>query len=113
MLGDLSSKGYEAAKSLGEINLRIMEKMMTRQLDTFNMVATGGLRNLKMITEAKGPNDMLRSQLDLAREFSESMLNESREAVKLATDTRDEYRAWFEQGVQVISEKMGKLRPAV
>jgi phasin family protein len=113
VLNDLSSKGYEAAKSLGEINLRIMERMMARQLDTFNLVMDSGLRNIKMITEAKGPNDLVRGQMDLVREVSERLLAESRESVKLASDTREEYRAWVEQGVQIVTEKMGKFRPVV
>jgi phasin family protein len=111
LLNDLSSKGYEAAKSLGEINLRIMERMMARQLDTFNLVVDSGLRNIKMVTEAKGPNDLVRGQMDLIREVSERLLTESRESVKLASDSRDEYRAWVEQGVQAVTEKMGKFRP--
>jgi phasin family protein len=113
VLSDLSSKGYEAAKSLGEINVRIMERMMARQLDTFNLVMDSGLRNIKMVTEAKGPNDVVRGQMDLIREVSERLLAESRESVKLVSDTRDEYRAWVEQGVQIVTEKMGKFRPAV
>jgi phasin family protein len=113
VLNDLSSTGYIAAKSLGEINLRIMERMMARQLDTFNLVMDSSIRNIKMVTEAKGPNDLVRGQMDLIREVSERLLAESRESVKLATDTRDEYRAWIEQGMQIVTEKMGKFRPLV
>jgi phasin family protein len=71
------------------------------------------IRNIKMVTEAKGPNDLVRGQMDLIREVSERLLAESRESVKLATDTRDEYRAWIEQGMQIVTEKMGKFRPLV
>lgn len=111
MLSDLSNKGYEAAKALGEINLRIMERMMSHQVDTFNLLMDGGLRNIKVVTEAKGPSELIRGQMDLMREFSERMLADGRETVKLATESRDEYRAWIEQGMQVVSEKMSKLRP--
>lgn len=112
ILNDLSSKGYEAAKSLGEINLRIMERALARQMDAVNVLMDGGLRNIKMFTEAKGPADLVRSQVDLFRELSDRVLTESRETMKLATDSREEYRTWFEQGLQAVNEKMSKLRPA-
>jgi phasin family protein len=111
MMNDLSSKSYEAAQSLGEINLRIMERLLARQMDAFSLLMDSGLRQVKMVTEAKGPNDLMKGQIDLVRELSERALAEGRENVKLATDTRNEYRAWFEQGLQVINEKVVKLRP--
>jgi len=111
MLNDLGSSSYEAAKSLGEINLRIMERALARQMDAFNLLIDGGLRNIRMVTEAKNPSDLMRSQVDLARELGERMLTEGRETVKLATESRDEYRTWFEQGLRVAGEKFSKLRP--
>jgi phasin family protein len=112
MMNDLGTKGYEAAQSLGEINLRTMERLLARQMDALNLLMDSGLRQVKMVTDAKGPNDLVKEQINLVRELSERFLAEGRENVKLATDTRNEYRAWFEQGVQVINEKVVKLRPA-
>jgi phasin family protein len=112
MMNDLSTKGYEVAQSLGEINLRAMERLLARQMDAFSLLMDSGLRQVKMVTEAKGPSDLVKGQIDLVRELSERVLAEGRENVKLASDTRNEYRTWFEQGMQVVNEKMGKLRPA-
>jgi phasin family protein len=111
MMNDLSTKGYEAVQSLGEINLRAMERLLARQMDAFSLLMDSGLRQVNMVTEAKGPNDLVKGQIDLVRELSERALAEGRENVKLATDTRNEYRAWFEQGMQVVNEKIVKLRP--
>jgi phasin family protein len=112
MMNELSSKGYEAAQSLGEINLRTMERLLARQMDAFNIWMDSGLRQVKMVTEAKGPSDLVKGQIELVRELSERVLAEGRENVKLATDTRNEYRTWFEQGMQMVNEKMSALRPA-
>lgn len=111
ILNELSGKGYEAAKSLGEINLRIVERTLARQMDAWNMFMDSGLRNVKMVTEAKGPADLVRGQVDLFREVSERMLTESRETMKLASEAKEEYRSWFDQGLQEFNEKMNKLRP--
>jgi phasin family protein len=112
MMNELNTKGYEAVQSLGEINLRVMERLLARQMDAFSMAMDSGLRQMKMVSEAKGPSDLVKGQLDLVRELSERMMTESRENVRIATDARNEYRAWFEQGMQAINEKMTHLRPA-
>jgi phasin family protein len=111
MMNNLSTKGYEATQSLGEINLRAMERLLARQMDAFSLLMDSGLRQVKMVTEVKGPSDLIKGQMELVRELSERALAEGRENVKLASDTRNEYRAWFEQGMQTVNEKMSSLRP--
>ncbi|KOR30331.1 hypothetical protein TI04_06295 [Achromatium sp. WMS2] len=112
LVNELTAKGYEAAKALGEINMRLMERMLTRQMDAMNLFVNGGLQNLKLLTEAKNPGDLMRSQMDLVRTFSNSLLAETRETLKIADDGREQYKTWFEQGMQELNEKMGKQRPS-
>lgn len=112
ILNDLGTKGYEAAKALSEINLRVMERTAAKHLDTMSLLMDGSLRNIKMITEAKNTTDLVRSQVELARELGERMLTAGRETVKLALDSRDEYRSWLEQGIQTVGDKFSKMRPA-
>jgi phasin family protein len=111
MFNDLGSKGYESARQLGELNLRAMEKLVTRQMDAVNLVMESGLRQVQLATEAKGYSDLVKGQLELAKELGERVMEESRSNVKLASDTRDEYRVWFEQNVKTVSEKMAKVQP--
>lgn len=110
MMDDLGTKGYEAARELGELNLRTMETLMGRQMDTISMMMEAGMRQFSSIAEAKGYNDVLKSQTIFAKEMSERVLEVSRENVKLATDTRDEYRAFFEKGVETVAEKMSSMK---
>ncbi len=109
---ELSNKGYEAARELGELNLRTMEKMVSRQMDLMNMFMENSLRQISMASEAKGYNDLVKTQIELTKEVAERVMSESRESVKFANATRDEYRAWFENGVELVSENMNKVRQA-
>jgi hypothetical protein len=70
----------------------------------------GSVRNFNAMLGAKTPSELLKGQLDVAREFSERALNEGRETIKAAGDSREEYRAWMESGMQTIAERM-KTRP--
>ncbi len=109
---ELSSKGYEAARELGELNLRTMESLVSRQMDLMNMFMENALRQISMASEAKGYNDLVKNQIELTKEVAERVMGESREAVKFANDTRDQYRAWFENGVELVSDNMNKVRQA-
>jgi hypothetical protein len=109
---DLSSKGYEAARELGEINLRTVEKMVSRQMDLMNMFFESGLRQATMMSEAKGYSDLVKNQIELTKDVTERVMSESREAVKFAGDARDEYRAWFENGMELVNANLNKVRQA-
>jgi len=112
-INELSGQGYEAVRQLGELNLRTMDKLVGRQMDVLNLFMESGLRQVTMAAESKGYNELFKGQVELAKELTERVMNESRENVKLAGDTRDEYRAWYEQGVERVSENMNKARQAV
>jgi hypothetical protein len=111
MFNDLGSKGYESAQALGEINLRTLEKMVSRQMDAMGMFMEAGLRQVTMAAEAKGYSDLVKGQIALTKELGERVMDESRQNVQLATATRDEYRAWFEKGMETLNEKMSKIQP--
>jgi phasin family protein len=112
MMNDLGNKGYVAAQSLGEIHLRAIERLVGRQLDAIGLLLESGLRQAKMIAEVKGPADLMKGQIELAREVGERMLAEGRENMRLIGDTREEYRHWLEQGAQTVGEGLGQRRPA-
>ncbi len=109
---ELSNKGYEAARELGELNLRTMEKLVARQMDMMNIFMESGLRQVTMASEAKGYNDLVKNQIEMTKEMTERVMNESREAVKFASDARDDYRAWMESGMEVVNENLNKVRQA-
>ena len=111
-VNELSSKSYEAARELGELNLHTMEKLVSRQMDMMNMFMESGLRQVTMASEAKGYNDLIKSQIEMTKEVTERVMNESREAVKFANDARDEYRAWMESGMEVLNENLNQARKA-
>jgi phasin family protein len=110
LFNEMSSKGYEAARQLGEINLRTMEQLVGRQMDAVALIMESGLQQVKMVSEAKGYNELVKGQVDLAKGLGERVLEESRNNMKLASDTRDEYRAWLETGMDAMREKMGEAR---
>ncbi len=110
MFSNMSNQGFEHMQQLSEINMHAMEQLMDRQMDTLHMLMESGLRQISMVSEARGYNDLVQGNMELAKELTERAMNASRESVKLADDTRDEYRNWFDKGVEVVTQNMRKAQ---
>jgi phasin family protein len=109
---EMSGKGYEAARQLGEINLRAVERLLGRQMDAVSLFMETGLRQTKLVSEAKGYSELVKGQIELAQDMGKRMLEEGRTNMQMASDTRDAYREWFEQGMETMRRETVKARQA-
>jgi hypothetical protein len=107
-VNELNSKGIERLTSLGEINLRYLESVTTRQVDAFNLYLEHGVRLLKLATESKGYNDFFKGQVEATKDLSEHVAAESKTYLQLAGEARDDYRAWFEKSLAEVSADLRK-----
>ena len=110
---DLSTKSVERMSALGELNLAVAEKMAARQMDALNLFMEQGARMMKLATEAKGYSDYYKGQVEMAREMSERMMQESKANMKLAGELRDEYRGWFDAAMAEVKAGKDVVRNAV
>lgn len=108
-----ANKGVERATSLGELNLRMFEKLAARQMEAVNLYVEHGVRVMKLASEAKGYNEYLKGQIEAAKELSERMMAESKNTMQMAGEVRDEYRAWFEKNLADVSADLRKSIPNV
>jgi len=113
MMNEMGAKGYETARELGEINLRAMESVVQRQMDSVGAMMEMGMRQFTAMSEAKGYNDVIKGQVALTRDMGEKVMEMARDNVRLANDTRDQYRAWFERGMESAAENMKRQQSAV
>jgi len=109
----MSRQGFEQMQQLGEINLHAMEQLMGSQMNTLQMFVENGLRQSNMISEAKGFNELIQGNMEMTKELTESIMNAGRQTVKVAGDTRDEYRSWFEKGVKEMTQNMSNAQASV
>lgn len=98
--------GFEAARSLGELNLRTWEKLVEKQSETFGLFANAGVELVKATTEAKEIKELVTAEMAVAKQFGENLVAKSREAVQLTNEARDDYRSWAEQGVEAFSKQV-------
>lgn len=108
LFNELTKQNMERLSALGEINMRAFEKMTQRQMDCFNLFVEQSNRTVKMASESKGSSELLKGQVELGKEMSETMMGRARENMELATELRDEYRAWVQSGVEAAQAEMKK-----
>lgn len=112
LINDMSNKGFERLNALGEINLRAWEKLASRQMDTLNLFLEQGVRQMKLAVESKGYSEYLKGQVEVAKDLSTRMNDEAKANLQMASELRDDYRAWFEQGMSDVSAEMRKAAPS-
>ena len=108
LFNEMSATGFERLNNLGELNLKVWEKLADRQMDAINLVVDQGVRQMQLATEVKGYNDLVKGQVDLVRETSERLVTESKTNLQLAGEVRDDYRAWVQEGVSEFNAGVRK-----
>jgi hypothetical protein len=110
---DLTNKGMEHASALGELNLKLAETVVARQMDALNLFMEQGMRMMTLATEAKSYGDYYKGQVEMAKELTERMMQESKTNMKLAGEARDDYRGWFDATLADVRESKDVVRNAV
>lgn len=111
-VNEIASKNVERMTSLGELNVRIFEKMAARQMDTMSLYMDHAMRVMKIATESKGYNDFFKGQVDATKDLSERVMAESKTGMQVANTVREDYRNWLEKNLTEISADMRKSATA-
>jgi hypothetical protein len=110
---DLTNQNVERLNALGELNLKVAEKMAARQVDVMNLFMEQGVRMMKLATEAKGYGELYKGQVDMAKEMTEQLMAESKTNMALVGEIRDDYRGWFDAAVAELKDGGEAVRNAV
>ncbi|MCU0832968.1 MAG: phasin family protein [Chromatiaceae bacterium] len=111
LINEMGTKGFDRMTALGEINLRVWERLATRQLDAMSLMMEQGVRQMKLATESKGYNEYVKGQVELAKELSTRLMDETKTNLQVAGEVRDQYRSWFQQGVSEVTADLRKAAP--
>ena len=108
---DLGSKGMENLNQLTELNMKVLEKITSRQMEALKFMMGQSKRQMQMATDAKGYGEFMKGQVELAKETSERMLEETKANMQIANEVRDDYRSFVQKGMGELSEEVKKVVP--
>ena len=111
-MNEMGNKGMEKLNKLGELNMKALEKLASRQMDAMNFMMEQSMRQMKLASESKGYSEFVKGQVELAKETSERMMEETKANMQIATEVRDDYRSFVQEGMSELSEGVRKASPA-
>ncbi|MEJ2692893.1 MAG: phasin family protein [Candidatus Thiodiazotropha sp.] len=108
MINEINSMGYDSLRQLTDITLKAWNQTMDKQVETYTRLVNSGLEQIKLVSEAKDYQEVVRGQMDLTRRIGEAMVGDTRDAVELGQQTGEEIRSWFEGNFSSINEQVSK-----
>ena len=100
---EFNANAMEAAKSLGEINRKLMEKTIALQMKAADLMVEGSLQQGKLVQETKEIKDFMGNQTTLMEEYAAKFSELAKSNVALAQEAGEEYKAWFEKRMETAS----------
>lgn len=112
MMNELGNTTYNAFKQLGEINLRVGEKLAQKQLAAMDVYMQAGVQQAELVASVKDMRDLVAAETALVKATSEKLLANWRESLEVAAEGRSELSAWMEKGVEGAAENIQKAAKA-
>ncbi|MCU7893049.1 MAG: phasin family protein [Candidatus Thiodiazotropha sp. (ex Ustalcina ferruginea)] len=108
MIKQFNTTGYDSFRQLSDISLKTWNQIMDAQMNTLSTVMNTSIDQLKLVSEAKDYQEVVRGQMDLTRKLGEELMTKTREAVELSQKTGEEVRSWYESNIAVANEQISK-----
>jgi phasin family protein len=108
MINEINSKGYDSFRQLTDITLKAWNTAVDNQIAVYTSLMNSGMEQIKLVSEAKDFQEVVRGQMDLTRKFGEELVSSSRDAVELGQKTGEEVRTWFENSLSSANEQVNK-----
>ena len=112
-MNNFGKNAVEAAKTLGEINAKIAEQVIERQLAAANLVVESGVNQAKLAQETKDVKEYWSKQAALTDEYAGKAMDLAKQNVELAQQFGEQYKDWFEQGFAQANETAGEVTKQV
>jgi len=104
----LNNSATAAMQELGEINAKAMERLTQRQMEMMNVYMESGAKQLEVMGQAKGFQDVTTAQTKLYAEMQEKLMDNARQTVDILSETKNELAAWVEKAMQTAMDNMPK-----
>lgn len=112
-MSNFGKTAAEAAKSLGEINSKIAEAVIERQLAVANLFVEGSVNQAKLAQETKDVKEYWSKQAELSDEYAGKAMDLAKQNVELVQKVGEEYKSWFEKGFAQANEAAGEVTKQV
>jgi phasin family protein len=103
-LTSTGESSYAAIQELGAINNNLLKQMTELQFSFATMSIEYGVEQAKVLSGTTNYKDLLSAQADYASDYSNKVIDFSRQTADVITETRNDVVALFEKSVDSVTE---------
>lgn len=108
IMNEMGHDAFEAARQLGEVNLRTVDRLAAQQAELFSQNLERGATTVKRLKDAKGYEDVLSVQAEMAQELAETTTQQTRKTMAVLTDARNSANELFQKELKQAVDKTAK-----
>ncbi|MCG6871013.1 MAG: phasin family protein [Gammaproteobacteria bacterium] len=105
MYENTANTALEAGKKLNTISLKAFDQVMALQLHVLDQAFKAGVKQMEVLRDAKGYEDVVKGQVELAEQAAGQFQVNAKKAIELANGTREEVSAWVETSAEFVVEQ--------
>ncbi len=109
---EISQNALKSANELIELNTRVLNKTIERQVELGNAFVEGSKKQADLFQSTKDPKELVEKQAKLAEQYSAIFVEAAKENMALAQKASEEYKVWFEKNAAAANQVAQKAAPA-
>jgi len=91
----------------------VLDKVTTGQKKALDLFMEQSKRQVELATKAKGFDEFIKGQAELAKETSERMLEETKTNMQVANEMREKYSAMVKDQIAKFTDKVRSFTPGM
>lgn len=95
---------FETLRRMGDINQKAMDRFMTQQMDLTTSMVDVSMKQLELMTKAKGYQELMSGQADLARDYGQKLLSSYKGSQDIFNELRESMTQLMDDSVKTAEE---------
>ncbi|MFP4160780.1 MAG: phasin family protein, partial [Ectothiorhodospira sp.] len=95
---------FENLRRLGEINQKAMDRFMTQQVDLTTDMLDVSMKQMELMTKAKGYQELVSGQTELARDYGQKLLSRYKGSQEILSEMRESMTQLMDDSVKTAEE---------
>ncbi|MFN2348865.1 MAG: phasin family protein [Thioalkalivibrio sp.] len=112
IMSKMSQNTYETSRRLAEINQSAMEKLMAQQMELMDAWMDTGVKNMELMSKAKGYQDVASGQAELVREYGQKVMAGCKSGAEVMTEVRDATSQLMDEAAKSAGENVKQATAA-
>ena len=113
VMNGMGRDAFEAARQLGEVNLRTVDRLAEQQMELFSQNLERGTATVKRLTDAKDYKEVLSVQAEMAQALTETTTQQTRKTLAVLNEARNSVNDLVQKELkQVVQKTVKATQPA-